>query len=301
MSEDKQDSHNSDEAVMEPVTEDRTEKKQGGYLGSLLLFVILVGGGVAAWYYQSMWLPQAQQWWANMMPAQEQTDPMAAPPLRDTAEEQLDTESSGESYALLPAIREETPVKEDETTETTEATEADSTPAAPAQLAEKNDETDLSATESVIEEAKDTPAVEDAPATVTVDDSVVAESVAVASKVVEPVVPEAQAATINKPTLSQARQAFWARDMSKAEQLYRELIKDESVAADAWGELGNLYYGHAKWQQAAEAYAETAIRLLEQEQYSQAMFLHYVVRGLDPAQAARIDEKLRAMQAMPQG
>lgn len=104
-----------------------------------------------------------------------------------------------------------------------------------------------------------------------------------------------------KAILTQARQAFWARDLVKAEELYRTLIEREPTATDAWGELGNIYYGQAKWQQAAEAYAEAAIQLLEQGQYSQAMFLHYLVRGLDRGQAARIDAKTRAMQVTPQG
>ncbi|NNF95992.1 MAG: hypothetical protein HKM94_03580, partial [Halobacteria archaeon] len=75
MSEDTQDikhtddsSVSSDEAAMGQVTEDRVAKKQGGYLGRLLLVVILIGAGVAAWFYQAMWLPQAQQLWARLMP-----------------------------------------------------------------------------------------------------------------------------------------------------------------------------------------------------------------------------------------
>jgi len=81
-----------------------------------------------------------------------------------------------------------------------------------------------------------------------------------------------------------------------AEQRYKSLLGNDASNADAWGELGNLYYLQAKWPQAAKSYAEASISLLDKGDYPRAMYLQYVVRGLDPAQAARIDEKLRFMQ-----
>lgn len=291
MSEDKQDTKHtndsSDDVVMEQVTEERSAKKEGGRLGGLLLVVILIGAGVAAWYYQAMWLPQAQQWWATLMPAQEEVDPMAAPEPRSAETEQVSTESESSGY-LLSAITEEKPA---------EKTVQDAVAEAPAMA-------DTDSTEASAEQEVESPALAVAPT----DDAVKnmagevasAETSTAAAATVIPVAPRTQESTTTT-SIEQARQAFWARDLVKAEAMYRDLVKREPAAADAWGELGNLYYGQAKWQQAATAYAEAAIQLLEQGQYSQAMFLHYVVQGLDPAQAARIEAKTRSMQAAPRG
>jgi len=100
----------------------------------------------------------------------------------------------------------------------------------------------------------------------------------------------------NVQSIQQARQAFWSRDLVTAEKLYMQLIKNDVQNTDAWGELGNLYYLQAKWPQAATAYTEAALRLLDKGEYPRAMFLHYIVRGLDPRQASRVDEQLRRMQ-----
>jgi tetratricopeptide (TPR) repeat protein len=304
MSEDKQDNKHtddssvtSDDAVMEQVTEERLAKKQGGRLGGLLLVVILIGAGVAAWYYQAMWLPQAQQWWATLMPAQEEADPMAAPEPRGAETEQVSTGSESSGY-VLSAITEEKPAEE-----TTQDV-----------VAEASSTADPVSEETSSEQEVESPALEVAPTDDAVKNvasnaaSAETEMAAVPAPVI-PMVPRIQdttsttsaATTTTTTSIEQARQAFWARDLVKAEAMYRELLKREPAAADAWGELGNVYYGQAKWQQAATAYAEAAIQLLEQGQYSQAMFLHYVVQGLDPAQAARIEAKTRSMQAAPRG
>ena len=101
--------------------------------------------------------------------------------------------------------------------------------------------------------------------------------------------------------LAAARKAFWERDLPKAEALYKVEIARVKTDADSWGELGNIYYFQAKWQQAASAYTEAAIILLNKGDISQAMFLRYIVFGLDPTQAKRIDERLQAMQAPLKG
>ena len=101
--------------------------------------------------------------------------------------------------------------------------------------------------------------------------------------------------------LQQARQAYWARDYVTAEMHYHQITKMATDNVDAWGELGNIYYLQAKWPQAAEAYTEAALRLLKTGDYPRAMFMRYIVRGLDARQAARIDEQLRHMQAPAKG
>ncbi|WP_126456371.1 hypothetical protein [Sulfuriflexus mobilis] len=277
----------NDAAVMEQVTEQRAAKKQGSYLGGLLLVAILIGTAVAAWYYQSMWLPQAQQWWAGLMPAQEQGDPMAAPRPRGIETGQASTKQESSGY-VLSAITEEKPAEQ-----MPEGAKAD----VPVMLAKTAPPRPAPTLSTQVEEAS-APVVPSGGDAVPVTNNDYAASMAPVA-----VIPSAAGTQdrIRTASLAQARQAFWARDLTAAENLYHELLKREPTATDAWGELGNLYYGQAKWQQAAKAYAEAAMQLLDQGQYSQAMFLHYVVRGLDSAQAMRIDEKMRAMQAAPRG
>lgn len=310
MNEDKQDNMHSDdsnassdEAVMEQVIEDRVAKKQGGYLGKLLLVVMLIGAGVAAWYYQSIWLPQAQQWWASLMPTQEAVDPMAAPGPRGVEAGQASSEGVSSGY-VLSAITDEKPTEE--TTEnvvaeapTTSATAepvfapTSQVPAAVA-MAQTPESPAVSPAADAAKDVSNDIVLDEMPAAIN-DPADTAQSV-----LAVPPAPVGQD-TSTVASIGQARQAFWARDLVKAEHLYREFLKREPTVADAWGELGNIYYGQAKWQQAADAYAQASIQLLDQGQYAQAMFLHYVVRGLDPAQATRIDEKMRAMQATPRG
>jgi tetratricopeptide (TPR) repeat protein len=270
-----------------------------------LVFVVLIGAGVAAWYYQAMWLPQAQQWWAKLMPVQEEVDPMAAPRPQGAETEQASEEGQSSGY-VLSAITEDKAAEEtatgvvEEVPVTSETTDA--VPMAPtvpmepvAELTVSDDVKDVS-NDEVMDETSATNNTDTETAGGALSE--VSEGMMMQAKapVTAPVATDTGAVS-----LAQARQAFWARDLVKAEHMYRELLKREPATADAWGELGNLYYGQAKWQKAAEAYTEAAIQLLDQDQYSQAMFLHYVVRGLDPAQAARIDTKVRAMQATPQG
>ena len=110
--------------------------------------------------------------------------------------------------------------------------------------------------------------------------------------------PETQTAAAD---LNKARQAFWQRNLPKAEALYKEQIKHSVADANSWGELGNVYYLQAKWKQAAQAYTEAALVLLDKGDFPQAMFLRYIVIGLDPVQAGRIDERMLALQAPARG
>lgn len=99
----------------------------------------------------------------------------------------------------------------------------------------------------------------------------------------------------NSTLMQQARQAFWARDLLRAENSYRQLIEGGQGSADTWGELGNVYYLQAKWPQAAEAYTEASLLLIDLNAVPQAMYLHHIVMRMDRQQAIRIDEKLRSL------
>jgi tetratricopeptide (TPR) repeat protein len=360
---------NTNETDMdEVVTEDRSKQDKPKHrrrgLGSLLFLLILVGGGVAAWHYQSMWLPQAKEVWlpqarellADLWPAEEEIDVMAAPAV-DRA--YLGKTPSGNTYVLkaipdtqaVAASTQETaqqPATEiaathkaaDEAvdnTSTDSVVEADVTAVSPAEMpAEQPAETVLAKAEDKPAEVVEHDAVaasplekppetvsarfEDSPAEVAevktghmstasttqapqATDTVAvarADEMAHAGMMAEQKDTLADNAAANID-ISQARQAYWARNLALAETAYKKVLEGDTDNADAWGELGNVYYMQAKWAQAAEAYAEAAIRLLKKGDYRQAMYMRYVVQGLDPKQAARVDAQLKRMQAPAQG
>lgn len=317
----------NEEVMMDEVVESRPiVKKKSGFLGFLIVLLLLVAAGGAGWYYQSMWLPQvqdgAQQAQLKIQQAKAWLDDalsfgkkseqvIVAEPKVMPAE--VTTENNKPNY-VVAAISEpksvaEEKVKEDNKalenkavvaepvlevieTETVTATqEASETPAAP-----EVSETDevVAMVEAVIEEP-----------VVTKEEKVVPENVTpqIVENITSITVTETPAmkllAEIKRPAvdLADARQAFWQRDLPKAEALYKEQIKNSQVNADSWGELGNIYYFQAKWQLAATAYTEASLILLDKGVYPQAMFLRYIVMGLDPVQGKRIDERLQALQA----
>ncbi len=309
----------NEEGMDEVVTEDRNKqdnpKRRRRGLGSLLFLLILVGGGVAAWHYQSMWLPQAKEKWlpqaremlADLWPVEEEIDVMAAPAV-DKA--YLGKRAASDSY-VLKAIPDAQPVA----ASTQETAQQPATETASMHKA-MDEAVDNTATDSGIEADSaaispvDTPVetglarTEDKPAETKLaraEDSqaeVTKDSMSSASTT------QASAATDNAAgdiDIQQARQAYWARNLVLAETAYKKLLEGDTENADAWGELGNVYYMQAKWAQAAEAYAEAAIRLLQKGDYRQAMYMRYVIQGLDPKQAARVDAELKRMQAPAQG
>lgn len=99
-------------------------------------------------------------------------------------------------------------------------------------------------------------------------------------------------------SLSDARKAFWGRDLVKAERLYRVITNADENNIDAWGELGNIYYMQARWQEAANAYAEVTLRLIEKKDMPQAAYFHDLVRRMDRGQSERINERLRELNNM---
>lgn len=92
--------------------------------------------------------------------------------------------------------------------------------------------------------------------------------------------------------LIQARTAFWQGNMEEAEKAYRELTGHEELAANAYGELGNVYYAQGKWQEAGRAYYEAAVRLIELEQSYQVNYLLRVIQGLDSESAEKLKQKI---------
>ena len=107
---------------------------------------------------------------------------------------------------------------------------------------------------------------------------------------------EAGDASGNDASLNAARQAFWQRDMASAENLYKKITMSDVDNINAWGELGNIYFMQSKWKAAAKAYAEVTLKLLDENDFPRAAYMHSMVNRLDPAQAGRINERLRRLQ-----
>jgi len=98
-------------------------------------------------------------------------------------------------------------------------------------------------------------------------------------------------------SIDDARKAYWEQDLLKAERLYRIITKADDASVDAWGELGNIYYLQARWKEAANAYAEVTLRLIDQKEMQQAAFFHRLVHQMDPEQSARINKRLSDLNA----
>ena len=298
----------SDETVAEEITEQRTiEKQENHYFISLLLLAVLVAAGVAAWYYQSMWLPQAKQWATKLIPAQAAFEPMAAPRPDHAETEYVVSEQDGNEIPVITAAKTTKKSSEESVAEpVAELEKAEHVFASPVAVSPGTTQSasdDERPSDGVTQTAKQNIAND-----TMMENRFVAGHGQTASPEKTGITPSVIPATSLPVTagnntldaLLQARQVFWSRDLASAEEHYQELLQQNPAVVEAWGELGNIYYARAKWQQAAEAYAEAAMQLLEQGQYTQAMFLHYIVRGLDQAQAQRIETKVHTMQSGPQ-
>jgi len=102
-------------------------------------------------------------------------------------------------------------------------------------------------------------------------------------------------------SLNAARQAFWERDLEGAEKLYRNITISDVDNINAWGELGNIYFMQSKWKDAARAYTEVTLKLIEMQDFQQAAYMHSMVNRLDRDQAERINEHLRTLQMSNSG
>ncbi|MDH3980845.1 MAG: hypothetical protein OEU91_10095 [Gammaproteobacteria bacterium] len=94
--------------------------------------------------------------------------------------------------------------------------------------------------------------------------------------------------------LAAAREAYWLRDYALAEQKYQDLIALEPDNPDGYGELGNMYFSQGGWEQAAAAYYEAGVRLVDQGLIREARQLVEVIRGLNGTQADALEQKTRS-------
>jgi tetratricopeptide (TPR) repeat protein len=181
---------------------------------------------------------------------------------------------------------------------------ADSTPSEPAASADASSATTDVAAEQPAEEPAETmaaPAVETSTPTAAADDSPDVADTQAASAEVEPATAAADtaAADTGEPetpynVLAKAREAYWLRDFAMAEQQYTKLTQLEPDNPDGYGELGNMYFSRGMWDEAANAYYEAGVRLLDEGLIVQARQMVDVIRGLNGSQADELDAQINA-------
>jgi tetratricopeptide (TPR) repeat protein len=103
---------------------------------------------------------------------------------------------------------------------------------------------------------------------------------------------QAEAASVPAEALEAARSAFWQGDYGDAVRRYRDLIEAHPDPAYLRGELGNVLYARDDRDEAAEAYYQAAVRLLEQGDYARASDLYHVLAGLDAERANDLARRL---------
>jgi hypothetical protein len=94
--------------------------------------------------------------------------------------------------------------------------------------------------------------------------------------------------------LAAAREAYWLHNLEMAETYYQQLIQLEPDNPDGYGELGNMYFAQGQWEQAATAYYEAGVRLLEAGMLVQARQMVNVIRGLNGVQADELEKQINA-------
>lgn len=94
--------------------------------------------------------------------------------------------------------------------------------------------------------------------------------------------------------LAKAREAFWLRDYAAAEKYYLALTRREPDNPDGFGELANMYFSQGKWEEAAAAYYEAGVRLIDEGLLEHAGQMAEVIRGLNGTQAEELEQQIEA-------
>ena len=103
---------------------------------------------------------------------------------------------------------------------------------------------------------------------------------------------QAPSANDIQPRLEAARNAYWSRDLKGAEALYKSLIADAPTNADIKGELGNLYYGMRRMNEAADMYHKAGLQLIADGNKRQIMPLIGVLQSIAPDKANDLRSRL---------
>ncbi len=103
--------------------------------------------------------------------------------------------------------------------------------------------------------------------------------------------------------LNQARDAYAKGDVDGSVAAYKEYLKKNPSNADAYGELGNVYYTAGKLPEAAQSYYDAANQLVAQKQMDRVNDLMPVIGQINPALANDLANKMgqAASQEPPPG
>jgi len=93
-----------------------------------------------------------------------------------------------------------------------------------------------------------------------------------------------------------ARTAYWKRDLDKAEELYKALLETSNEAGIA-GELGNIYFTHRRFEDAANMFYEAGLRHLKSDTPEQANRVMGPLSQLDRKKADELRTKLMVLQS----
>jgi len=92
--------------------------------------------------------------------------------------------------------------------------------------------------------------------------------------------------------LTEARQAYWNRDMAGAEARYKGLLNDAPDNADIKGELGNLYFAQRRMNEAADMYHQAGLQLIKDGNPQQVMSLIGVLQPIAADKASDLRTRL---------
>lgn len=93
--------------------------------------------------------------------------------------------------------------------------------------------------------------------------------------------------------LAEARAIYWRQDIHGAIEAYERLTESYPDRADAWGELGNLYFSMKQQAKAAEAYTRAIQLMIASGDINAARQLIGVMHRLDPGKASELEMQLR--------
>ena len=233
-----------------------------------------------------------------------------APPVDVVDEDSATREEGDDSAVAVPATGEdeqaapEAGIEDSQDAASTPSAAAESTPSEPAASADASSATTDVAAEQPAEEPAETmaaPAVETSAPTAAADDSPDVAETQETPADVEPATAGADTAAADTGesetpynVLAKPREAYWLRDFATAEQQYTKLTQLEPANPDGYGELGNMYFSRGMWDEAANAYYEAGVRLLDEGLIVQARQMVDVIRGLNGSQADELDEQINA-------
>lgn len=112
----------------------------------------------------------------------------------------------------------------------------------------------------------------------------------------EPLAPQVESRVSDaslEQQLKAARELYWKNDAAGAEKAYSAITAAHPDRADAWGELGNVYFNLGRWNEAADAYYRAANLLIDQGQPQRAASMLRVLHGLDSGKGGEIEERLK--------